>query len=403
MTKLLFLLLPAFIFAKSFMISDIPLPKVYIQNLDTQECDDACLQEFLDKEKIFSFISHANSKLDDTMLDEARVLNISILNIGAPRNEGVVKIALLLPYKKIGKYAASTTNAAFAYMMTKNHPFELKSYKVQSESEGELRQAIQRIQNDGFSHVIAPLTLDGVKSIITINPSLHVYFPTINKSDVRSDSRFLYFGGIDYKLQSDILLTQAPTSLTIFSDNSQTGKKVTSYQEQSFNESTQGYKRSVRKYFVSPRTTNFENILRGNGSIRGGSVFINTPIIKSGMIMSQLTLHNVKPKVILSTQINYDPLLLSMTQYTDRKNMIIANSITQQNNVLIETNALIGNDIVYDWINYTTTVGMDYFYSELTGEDKEYTIAMRERQMHYKVELFKASHSQFTPYSDLRE
>jgi hypothetical protein len=237
MVKLLFLILPAFIFAKSFMISNIPLPKVYVQNLDTNECDKECLQEFLDKEMIFSFLAHSEGKLENEMLDEARALNISILNVGAIKTDGALKIALLLPYKKIGKYASSTTNAAFAYMMTKTHPFELKSYKVDSEEEGELRLALQKIKNDGFSYVIAPLTLHGVKSVIAINPSLNIYFPTINKADLQSSSRSLFFGGIDYKLQSDILLEQAPTSLIIFSDNSQTGKKVTSYQEQIFNES----------------------------------------------------------------------------------------------------------------------------------------------------------------------
>ena len=77
--------------------------------------------------------------------------------------------------------------------------------------------------------------------------------------------------------------------------------------------------------------------------------------------MSQLTLYDANATNILSTQINYDPLLFSMTQYKDRKTMIIANSITSQNNVFIETNSLLGNDIVYDWINYTTTIGVDYF------------------------------------------
>ena len=57
--------------------------------------------------------------------------------------------------------------------------------------------------------------------------------------------------------------------------------------------------------------------------------------------MSQLTLYDTNATNVLSTQINYDPLVLSMTQYEDRKNMIIANSITQNNNILIETNSFL--------------------------------------------------------------
>ena len=113
------------------------------------------------------------------------------------------------------------------------------------------------------------------------------------------------------------------------------------------------------------------------------------------MIMSQLTLYDTNATNVLSTQINYDPLILSMTQHEDRKNMIIANSITQNNNVLIETNSLLSNDIVYDWINYTTTVGVDYFYNLATREDREYNIAVEDNQMIYQIELLNPARYRF--------
>ncbi len=116
------------------------------------------------------------------------------------------------------------------------------------------------------------------------------------------------------------------------------------------------------------------------------------------MIMSQLTLYDTNATNVLSTQINYDPLILSMTQYEDRKNMIIANSITQNNNILIETNSLLGNDIVYDWINYTTTVGVDYFFSLATREDREYDIALQDNQMIYPIELLSPSRYRFVKH-----
>jgi len=422
MIKLLLLLLPIFMFAQSFMISNIPLPKTYIQNLDPYECDDACLQEYLDNDMIFFFLAHANTKLENKTLDEARVMGVSILNLGAFNPGGELKIALLLPYKKIGKYAASTTNAAFAYMMTKSHAFKLKSYKVESEETQDLQNALAKIHEDGFTYVIAPVTTQGAKNIISIDPELNIYFPTINKEDTNSTSPYLLFGGINYKTQSDMLLKEALSPLVIFSDKSETGQKLALYQEDRFKnlilldknttltiedeisvypiatEQVQVRDSEVIKYFISTRTTNLEDYLKENEKILNGSFFINTPIIKSGMIMSQLTLYDTNATNILSTQINYDPLLLSMTQYIDRKDMIVANSITQQNNILIETNSLLGNDIVYDWINYTTTVGIDYFYNEITGEDKEYHISMQERQMLYDIELLRPSLSRFIKY-----
>lgn len=432
MKKLLFLLLPVMVFAQSFILSNIPLPKTYVQDLDPYECDDSCRQELLDSGMIFSFLAHAINKLPNKEQNEARVLLVSILNLGAFHNSNELHIAMLLPYKKIGKYAASTTNASFAYLMTKSHHFTLKSYKVNSESVEDLEAALQEIRKDGFEYIIAPLTKKGVNNIIEIDPALHIYFPTINKHDVDTASAFLTFGAIDYIQQSDLLLKEALSPLVVFSDKSTTGKKLALYQKEQFlhpkvdmietNSSSSSFfgddisafslrdieeeiieeveetEKNAISYFVSKRTTNLEYYLKEKEEVVYASFFINTPIIKSAMIMSQLTLYDTNATNILSTQINYDPLLLSMTQYRDRKDMVVANSITEHNNVLIETNALLGNDIVYDWINYTTTIGVDYFYSLITNEERTYKTKLEDNQMIYDIELLQPSHSKFKKY-----
>jgi len=87
-----------------------------------------------------------------------------------------------------------------------------------------------------------------------------------------------------------------------------------------------------------------------------------------------------------------------MTQYRDRKNMIIANSITHNNDELIEINSFLSNDIVYDWINYTTTVGVDYFSNIMSGQNREYAIEIQNNQMVYPIVLVKPSASKFIPF-----
>lgn len=408
----LLLLLPISSFAQSFLISNIPIPKTYIQNLDPYPCDDKCLQEYLDRDMIFSFLSNANNKLQNKELDEIRMMHISIFNLGSNIFHSKVKIALLLPYKKIGKYAASTTNASMAYLISKNNSFNLRSYKIEDESIQEIEKALILMKKDGFSHIIAPLTKKGVDNITIINPSINIFFPTINKKDTNTTSNQLFFGGIDYQAQSDELLKEAVSPLVIFYDKSSLGKKLALYEENKFkdidinntvdtNNTIVNTNKTVIKFSIPRRTTNLEKYLKDNKDINASSCFINTPIVKTGMIMSQLTLYDTNTTEItniLSTQINYDPLLLSMTQYTDRKNMIIANSITQEKNILIQTNALLGNDIVYNWINYTTTVGIDYFYHILTSHEREYKIELEDNQMQYEIELIKPSFSKFKPY-----
>ena len=413
MKKILFLLLPVVIFAQSFMLSNIPLPKTYVQNLDPYECDESCMQEYLDNGMIFSFLAHSHYKLESAKQNEARVMFISVFNLGSFHSSKELRIALLLPYRKIGKYASSTTNATFAYLMTKGHPFMLQSYKIESEESEELEAAIEKMKEDGFEYIIAPLTKKGADNIIKINPALNIYFPTIHKHDVNTSSPYLSFGAIDYIAQSNLLLEEASSPLVIFSDKSQTGKKLAIHQRREFINSTPTEediveKKDVVTFYVSRQTTNLEYYLKENEKINNGSFFINTPIIKTGMVMSQLTLYDANATNVLSTQINYNPLLLSMTQYVDRKKMLVANSLTEHNNVLVETNALLGNDITYDWINYTTTVGVDYFYGLITDDDRIYTTKIQDNQMIYDVELLRPSRSKFLKYErrakkDLKE
>jgi hypothetical protein len=413
MKKLYFLILlfPFVFYAKSFLISNIALPKTSIQNLDPYPCDEKCLQEHLDNGYIFSFLAHADEKLANEELEKERAKYLSALNIKWFMQESKIRIALLLPYKKIGRYAASTTNASFAYLMSKNHPYELKSYNIEDESHEEILTALIKIREDGFYHVIAPLTQTGEEIVSTINPDINIYFPTINKKDTNTTSNYLYYGGIDHRAQSDLLLKEALSPLIIFNDNSEIGQQLTYYQEYKFkhkysedeNTTLQRNNKNltVIKFSIPQRITNLEKQLKDNEKINTGSFFINTPIIKSGMILSQLTLYDTNATNVLSTQTNYNPLLLSMTQYQDRKNMIIANSITQNKDVLIETNSLLDNDIMYDWINYTTSVGIDYFSHLINGERREYDIEIQNNQMIYPIELLQPSFSRFIPYRSI--
>ncbi len=416
-----FLLLPIIIYAKSHLISPVPMPKTYILDLDPYPCSERCMQEYLDHGMIFSFLSHANSKLENSAHEEIRVKYISTLNLGdmaayatfmgelqdaSTVEAGVevisgvedsgkkVKIAMLLPYKIVGKYASSTTNAALAYLMVKNYSFELKSYKIENESTQEIQKALSKIQQDGFEYVIAPLTQEGADVVSAINPNINIFFPTINKNDSNTQSSFLYFGGIDYRAQSDLLIKEAVSPLVIFYDQSAIGGKLALYEEEQFKFLEVPNKRVV-KYSIPVKTTNLSQYIEQKSSVQNASFFINTPIVKTGMIMSQLTLYDVNAVNILSTQINYDPLLLSMTQYEDRKNMIVANSITHDNNLLIEANALLANDIVYDWINYTTTLGVDYFFSVITQKNREYDIVLENNQIKHEIELLKPTRYRF--------
>ena len=83
--------------------------------------------------------------------------------------------------------------------------------------------------------------------------------------------------------------------------------------------------------------------------------------------------------------------------------MLIANSITKKHTILTKTNQLLGNDIEYDWINYATTVGVDYLFSLATNRPREYDIPMQEHQLLYDIELLRPSYAKFERVQDTLE
>ena len=425
MIKLFFytILFSITLFARSSQPSNIPLPEVSVQDLDPYPCDAKCQQNYLKKGLIFSYLAHQDADTQAKMLKSERISSVVVASNDEsvqeenaqeePQQEQLqeqpqidtkearaysstkIRIALLLPHKTIGRYATSTTNASFAYLMERGSPFELKSYKIENQSHEEIQKALSAIQADGFEYVIAPVTQTGEKIIAQINPELFIYFPTINKKDTQTSLSNFYYGAIDYRAQIDMLLEEAHPKLVIFCDESEVGRQLCAYEETAFK---QTHGSNVTKYVIAQKVANLDKEIKNNSKLRGSSVFLNTPVVKSGMVMSQLTLFDAKVTNILSAQANYNPLLLTMTQYRDRKEMIIANSITQNNDALIETNSVLENDIVYDWINYTTTIGMDYFAWMISGDTRTYTLPVQENQMIYPVVLLKPETSRFIPY-----
>jgi len=178
--KFLSTLLPLSLFAQSFMVSSIPLPKTYIENLDPYGCDTQCLEELLENGQVFSFLAYTQDGVEDSSLSQQREMQMAILNVRKPHSHATFKVAMMLPAKKIGKYAASTTNAVFSYLLNQNNSFSLQSYNLEDETPLTLKTTLQQIQNDGFRYVIAPLTSTGAKALVETNTQLHIYVPTIH-------------------------------------------------------------------------------------------------------------------------------------------------------------------------------------------------------------------------------
>lgn len=312
------------------------------------------------------------------------------------QNSQKIKIALLVSQSVVGRYAQSTYNVTLATLISTSYPFELVRYDINNESEESINAALISIQKDNIDAIMAPLTLNGAKNIIKIDNRLTTFIPTVHKRDIGSTPENYVFGAIDYEAQIEALRPYMNSTLAVFYDDSAVGRNLNNTTHKIATNAPKGSK-SIAPYPIDTAGDNIVKYLAKPGAFSKRSVITHLPIVKTSMLASHLTFSGAKISNLLSTQINFDPTLISLTQYKDRRNMIVANSIIEQAPSIYETNALFNNDLTFDWINYTTSVGTDYLVSHLTNSTRSYTMRLIDSQVIYPVELMIPKEFGFEP------
>ena len=311
--------------------------------------------------------------------------------------DSTIKIAIVSSPKVIGKYSQSLYNVALATLLSRrNEHFEIKRYDIADESADALSHVLNEVRHDEMDAILAPLTSVGAKNIITLNTNLPIFIPTVHKRDLPDAPENFTFGGLDYVAQIEALLPYMGDSIAIFYDNSSVGTQLKSSTEEVFL-AHKSEKKRVASYPVDLKGDNIISHLSKPSKFNKASIILHIPVVKSALLTAHMTFTGVKEKNILSTQINIDPTLLTLTQYNDRKNMILANSLIEFPSAIHESNALMNNEITTDWIQYSTSVGIDYLISTLTNTHREYTMRLINSQVIYPVELLRAKEFGFEP------
>lgn len=377
-------------FAKSDKVSVIPPTKSIFINLDSAICDVECMQDLLSSGQIFSFLSYYNSSSNEllSMRSEFNYFQRIFRIYGDEKYS--IRIAMIVPQKSIRRYASTTVNSVIAYLVSKQNNFEVKVFNSNDEEESSILKVLQDIRNENFQYVIAPVTNKGAEVILNNVDNLVVYIPTIHKDTFESKIPNIIFGGIDYDQQIVKLLEYSNHKIAYFSDGSDLSSSLN---DMLINKSPEiVYEKSLNSSRVS-----FKNMLKNNRKLEHSSIFMNTPLVKTSLISSQLRVYKIEPYAILSTQINYNPMLLTLTQYDDRRTFYLANSIGKSTIEMKEVNALFGHDIVYDWVNYSTSVGIDYFYSHyfVPTAEQNFNEKIKDNQVQYDVSIFRPKRYKF--------
>ena len=344
------------------------------KHLDTAKEDDFSVESFEDYQ-------------EDKSIDLSQYSDVS---------KGSIKVALLVPKKVIGAFANSVSNSIISYLLFKDAQFSFEVFDSKDEDESSIVLKLDEIRAKGYKFVIAPLTVRGASVVINQAPDLLVFMPTINKHEIGGAGGNIIFGGIDYKRQIDVLLNYANDKVALFNDGSRRSNELTEYVKDKAFESIV-YSKNIKNI-----KTDLSGVIRKNSKLNKASIFLNMPIVKSSLVASQLTQHKVEPHVLLSTQVNYNPLLLKLTQFNDREFFYIANSISYPNKKLKDINLLLGNSPDFSWIDYSASIGMDHIFSTNRGAMRVFYEDIYENQIEYKVRVEKAGSSSFESVGDGR-
>lgn len=380
------------VFAKEQKLVDVKPAENFYPKISTQECDSNCLLELLEARLYLSFLSEFVDQHDQFLSNiYAKLLN-SITDFDKNLQKITsVKLAIIIPEKTIKSYSNTIINSSIAYLLRQRADIKVKVFLTGTEDNDKIRSTLEKAQSQGYQYAIAALTLKGVNQLKDYSGNMKIFIPTLHKNNVSFSNlnKNIIFGSIDYDAQVLALLNKANSDIAAFSDGSMLSNNL--------NSRILAQNANTRFYRVEGERLDFYKLLRSQDSLNNASIFLNTPLIKTALISSQLRVYDIQPYVLLSTQINYNPTFLSLTQEGDRKNFILANSIDNHDDNLSYLNEIFNQSIDYNWIAYATSIGTDYFYTQFLNPESNslFNEEIQNSQILYKVRLMQGAKASF--------
>ncbi|WP_288545935.1 hypothetical protein [uncultured Helicobacter sp.] len=379
--------------AKSYIISPLPLPTEKILDINDQACNEACLKKLYNNGLLFSFIAKFSPNITDKSLLENFAQALARINqIQESQKSSHFKIALIIPRQTIGQYAVTISNTILAYLMSKKIDFEFEVFDCIDEGITNLESTTYKITQSNFDFAIAILTQQGTQNLIdNINVSFPIYIPTINKERIQGDTpKNFYFGGISYKKQLDILASIAKDSQIVeYTDDSQIGTYLMDL--------LRAYDLHIIHQAIinNQDASNFTKKLKTEEAfLDNTTLLLNTSASKSGLILSQIGYSKKQPKQFLSTQINFNPTILQLASPDNRKNFFVISAISPISADLVEYAALLNSDLKYDWVSYSTSVGVEFALKD-SHIKKSFLESMFNNQIEYKNHIYTTKGSNF--------
>jgi len=337
------------------------------------------------------------NQLESPLINDAVVQNniteSIVVQSKEDKKEILNKIAMVFPSSSIGKYALEAVNSVNTYLLYKKAPFDLIVYDMYVQNKKNINIAFDKVKANNITKAIVMITKENIQDLNTIEDieDIQLYLPLINKNDVKDMSIIenlnIVFGAINYKDQFEKLIQYTNNApLAEFYDNTAIGYTLHNYLKD---------KKIRYQKRIDDNNGRYKRFLENNRKLTKAAVILNTPIVKSSILLSAISgSEDIYISKIVSTQLNYTPLLFLLTQKMDRKKLVVANSIGKLPKDLEEYNMLIGNNILYSWVNYSTIVGVEYLVNNNINLFDD--LSIQDNQVIYPVKLYKVGDNSFT-------
>ncbi len=278
-----------------------------------------------------------------------------------------IKLAVLINKKRFYKFLPSILNSINAYFLSKGVNYDIKVYNKDTN----LSDLTQQYKNI----IVYSLDKNYIQNLSEYN-STNFYIPVYNKNDIETNATNIYFGGIDYKQQINSLISYMDTDSGVaINDNTIISKKLFNIESD--------YNLNLIPY-------TFPNIYYKN--LNQSYIFLNTDAGKSAQVLSNITAKNIDTKLVFATQIDYNPLLIEITQPQNVQKLLIANSIIYFPKKLEDINLNLKTDIQFNWLNYSTNVLLNKIYNNLTQNDQfymnDFKLYIFGNQINYNTKLY---------------
>jgi hypothetical protein len=347
-----------------------------------------------------------NKQRDFSVLTQEQTLGAPTLFTNGLEKE---KLALVYGIKNIGKFSIEAIDVISSYLALQHQNYTLRVFDINRESGENYDKVLDELNELKINNAIFLVTDTHIKSLLENekNKDINIFLPIVNKSLLEDNNitnnsinvdENIVFGGIDYDAQFDAIVERIKYQKAIDLNNTESvdlklfeihdNKSLSQKLYKSFVGKMDNF-RTINMYGKNP---NYHEILSRYKDLNQSIVVLNTSIVKSSIILSQMRANEIYPKVVYSTQLNYTPLIFQLTQAKDRTMVKITNSIGKMSHDVEAIFDLVGIDIRHKWVNYSTLVGVEYL---LTKANQILGNEINNNQVQYMIDFVDVDKNSF--------